>query len=1260
MKEGKFNGHRVFLVENEEDIQTFKDNLELKLSVGLDTETTGLDYDKDHVVGFCISTGKTYSKEDYAGYYFPVRHKIGNNLDLSKVVELVQEVIDTHTTVLWNRNFDNSMMEKEGINIPFIGRMSDAQMMMHLVLGDNMPKLKKSAKDYLKWDMIEFGENIEEGDFNFGNTDPNISFVYAAGDPLATVFVAKKIWNEYPYIRTIYPLDNKATEAVRLLSKSPLFLDKSIVAKELSIQLSRQQQIQQKVFAIAGYRFKINSNKDKADALSRFVTLTTKTAKGQLKVDSETLSRIDHPLAHLLVEHGEVQKFISSYLEKMSNFPQPFRCSYSACNVATGRLSSGGNKKNLFFANFNIQNVPKTEEKVYVHLCEKHGQRISFEEEGAIGITKSKAGIRRAFTPPSQEWLNKNGYDGSIPWKWGSWDFISQEMVLMANFSREPNLCIPLNEGKDIHNYIAKVMFGSEDPNNRTKIKTLNFAVNYGAGEFTISQRLKITIDEAKALLSHYAKTLNKLEAWKESKRKEARSKGFVTTYFGRPRVLYKYYSMAGGGYKAFADRSAVNSPVQGPVTADTMILTNIGYCTIEFLLENDLKGIKVWTGMSWAPFKITNQGIGTVHRYNLSDGSYIDADVRHIFKVTDGKEYKWLDRQAIIGDTLCQSRPQALEINRIYDSEKMYWIGRLMGDGVIYDNSLAICCSREELSNLYKRACEYFTPLGYHVQPFYQTKGSKGETWQFRVSCKSWIDSLEELEYVKGRARTKRIYKGIYRTSLRDRRSFIQGFYDADGSKNTWPSWHLCQKQLLQDLQLLLRTVGIRSIINNCKDGSFKLNVAVKDWRREIEGIKEQTLHKGGMLVPNSIKKYFIDNVKTYESCDKALISKMRTGKNVTVCSAEKLYKKYGLKFKEIYEYSSIVSVELLGDKEVFCLSLEDESHSYDTNGVISHNCLPLYSYIETKDSVIAFSEALGKRFMTYDGRELVPTHRGDNEIIFVRFKSGDFVICDFNHQFVSGSLERPMVEKFRDGMPNPILLSKMHKKRLPNPLRVFKKSHKHASYLRVLLKTKQEIKNNIPEVNAAFWNLAITRYKFSIATIEQSRIRSLASIYGFNVKCNKKGDKFRVSFLRRNKTRLDYFKAVEDEGVRREVGSCTVMNGFQLYSTQGIVNKNTGGDLIRISLVKLFEELKNDEEFAKNVIPSSSVHDEINLYIHPNYLYKANKKMRQIMEYNPSNFVVPLQTSFSVGDDWGTLGEVHHVTEDNKLEYSYKPIEK
>ena len=136
-------------------------------------------------VGVCISCGKNYSTNDYIGYYLPIRHTVGNNLPIKDVIDLTQHCINNYKTVFWNRNFDAFMLENEGVEIPFVGGMHDGQVMAHLATNESFPALKTFAKNYLKWNMIEFSENNSK-DNNFGNTDPAVSFIYAAGDPLAT------------------------------------------------------------------------------------------------------------------------------------------------------------------------------------------------------------------------------------------------------------------------------------------------------------------------------------------------------------------------------------------------------------------------------------------------------------------------------------------------------------------------------------------------------------------------------------------------------------------------------------------------------------------------------------------------------------------------------------------------------------------------------------------------------------------------------------------------------------------------------------------------------------------------------------------------------------------------------------------------------------------------------------------------------------------------------------------------------------------
>lgn len=646
MKKALYNGYKLYLIESLNEFKYIRGTVHSKVAVGLDTETTGLDYNKDFVVGVCISCGKSYNPADYRGFYLPIRHNgYQNNLPIEEVTKLTQELIDNYTTWWWNRNFDATMLEKEGISFPCIGKTNDAQCLAHLVKNDRMPALKDFAHDYMNFEVQHYLDNNAEGN-SFANTDPTVSFTYAAADPLITVLTARKLWTDYPYTHKIYPLDNKFADVIRrIMFKADLYFDRNIIQKLYDQNAKELASVRNKIFAMVGYTFKLNSNRDKAEALSRVVTLTTKTAKGEFKVDKEVLASIDHPLAQLLLQHAKLEKYRSSYLSKMLNLENPFKINYQHCNAETGRLSSGGSKGNSYFAPFNVQNFPKQELFKFLHrdnssigyrvdlnpfqaiggevdtpcgtklvsdlkegdvvltskgekrvlsiteatvkcckydkvICEPcsiiNGVVTSYKEPAETGFyvdlgediysikshgndvqtrvllkMKCKGGIRDAFVcPPGYVWISQ--------------DYSAEEVVLLANLSGEPNLLNPIKEGKDIHKYVATKMFGHYDPTHRTISKTITFCSNYGGSGATIARRLGVSIAQGEAYLDRYNKTMSKAYAWKQHIIKEGRHKGFVFTFFGRPRAVYQYFSSSKPGMRGYAERTCMNSPIQG------------------------------------------------------------------------------------------------------------------------------------------------------------------------------------------------------------------------------------------------------------------------------------------------------------------------------------------------------------------------------------------------------------------------------------------------------------------------------------------------------------------------------------------------------------------------------------------------------------------------------------------------------------------------------------------------------------------------
>ena len=551
MLSSTFNGYNVHLVETESDLDVIRQNLHPRVCVGVDTETTGLSYLRHRMVGLCIACGKSYSPKDYAGYYIPVRHTVGQNVPLGAVVALMQEILDGYGTMFWNRNFDVTMLELDGVKIPFIGKMMDAQVMAHEVYNEKFPSLKEFARRWLKWEMIDFSENNAEAG-NFGMTDPKVTFVYAAGDPLATTLLGRYIWSSFPYIHQIYNIDNQVLEAIRLIGKCELYLDYDFLAAEEEKSQMKLRSIQQSIFQYVGYPFNIDSSRQLADALSQFVTLTEKTDKKAWKLDEEALKNLNHPLANMVLDYREVRVYLNTFVKKMSGWKgTPVYANYSSVNAVSGRLSSGTSKGNDYYKPMNFQNVPKTEVKMHIHPHPVLGFYLNHEVEGSLGEMKTKEGLHAAFIAPAG-------------WCWVTADYSGQELTIAANLSKDPVLLTPLKNGGDVHMFVAKTMFGYEDPNHRTKVKGLNFQKLYGGTKYGISKKLGLSLDATQELIDHYDKTLWKLKAWIDNQIASAKKTGFGRTLFGRSVYLSKYLNHKDFSYRSYGERLAVNAPIQG------------------------------------------------------------------------------------------------------------------------------------------------------------------------------------------------------------------------------------------------------------------------------------------------------------------------------------------------------------------------------------------------------------------------------------------------------------------------------------------------------------------------------------------------------------------------------------------------------------------------------------------------------------------------------------------------------------------------
>src|SRR5688500_13860902 len=146
-------------------------------------------------------------------------------------------------------------------------------------------------------------------------------------------------------------------------------------------------------------------------------------------------------------------------------------------------------------------------------------------------------------------------------------DYSQIEMRIMAHFSQDELLIEAFRSGRDFHSITAARGFGvdadSVTPEQRAKIKAMNYGLAYGLSAFGLSQQLRIDTSEARGLMDEYFETFGGVRDYLGGVVDEARRSGFTETILGRRRYLPDLTS-DNRQRREMAERMALNAPIQG------------------------------------------------------------------------------------------------------------------------------------------------------------------------------------------------------------------------------------------------------------------------------------------------------------------------------------------------------------------------------------------------------------------------------------------------------------------------------------------------------------------------------------------------------------------------------------------------------------------------------------------------------------------------------------------------------------------------
>ncbi|MGO1487558.1 MAG: DNA polymerase I [Arachnia sp.] len=165
-------------------------------------------------------------------------------------------------------------------------------------------------------------------------------------------------------------------------------------------------------------------------------------------------------------------------------------------------------------------------------------------------------------------------------------DYSQIEMRLMAHASGDEGLIEAFRSGRDFHNEMASKVFAVHPTGvtaeMRGRIKAMNYGLAYGLSAFGLSNQLKISVGEAKALMEDYFSRVGGVQSYLADIVSEARRRGYTSTMLGRRRYLPDLTS-SNRQRREMAERAALNAPIQGSA-ADVIkvAMINVGRALAE------------------------------------------------------------------------------------------------------------------------------------------------------------------------------------------------------------------------------------------------------------------------------------------------------------------------------------------------------------------------------------------------------------------------------------------------------------------------------------------------------------------------------------------------------------------------------------------------------------------------------------------------------------------------------------------------------
>jgi DNA polymerase-1 len=519
------------IVREPEELAALVQQLARAPAVTFDTETTSEDPMGADLVGLAITD------REGEGWYIPVGHRRGRQLPLGQVLDALRPLLEDPSVPkqAHHAKYDMTVLARHGIRVR--GLAFDTMIAEWLCdpASHNLG-LKSLAFIRLGVEMTSIQDLIGSGrkQVTMAEVEIEDAAAYAAADVDMThrlVGVLEPELHQKGH-RDLFRMELPLVEVLMEMEMTGVALDVDFL-KRMSAELgARMAELEDRIQGMVGMPFNINSGPQLAEVLFGVLRLPTKgvpkTSTGRYSLTAEVLESLRgaHPIVDLILEHRELAKLKSTYVDALPALVNPatgrLHTSYHQTGTVTGRISS---------SDPNLQNIP---------IRSSLGRQV-----------------RRAF-------VARPG------WVLLGADYSQIELRVLAHISGDAGLTAAFGRGEDIHASTAAAIFDipidQVTPEQRRFAKQINFGLVYGMSVGRLARDAGIPQIEAENFVAQYFGRFPKVREYLERTLAQAKNHGYVETILGRRRYFPVLQSASPAQEQARrrAEREAVNAPIQG------------------------------------------------------------------------------------------------------------------------------------------------------------------------------------------------------------------------------------------------------------------------------------------------------------------------------------------------------------------------------------------------------------------------------------------------------------------------------------------------------------------------------------------------------------------------------------------------------------------------------------------------------------------------------------------------------------------------